>query len=822
MPEPTQQPTAAEPTAPGEPRDLVQHPKFRLLGELGRGGMGVVYRAEHRLMERPVAIKVISRGLLDNPAAVERFHREVRAAAKLSHPNIVTAYDAEQAGDLHLLVMELVAGTSLADVLERRGRLPLVHACNYTRQAALGLQHAYERGMVHRDIKPQNLMLTPEGRVKILDFGLARLASEHGAGDQLTLENIMMGTPSYMAPEQGADARQADTRADVYSLGCTLYCLLTGQPPFAGASAVQILFAHKHLPAKPLHEVRPDVPAELSALVGRMLAKDPAQRYQTPAEVAQALAPFAKLARDSAMASSLTTPANDPKALSSEGATPVATGPVSPGVSTERSSRTMEPRAGASRANGRRRWPVLTAVGAGLLVVTVLMARGTGFRPKPADGTIVLTDLPADAEVLIDGNAATLKTRDGLSFEIRVAPGEPHHLQVKKDGFKVQGEEVRIEAGGRQPIAVRLEPIPPAAVNPGPGPLPGKPAAPAPRPVMPVADDPRRDPRPGFVPLFNGQDLTGWVVESGDANAWQVSDGEIVVSGPENGKFPTQSYLLTDTCYADFLLRLQFRQMGTTPASSGIALRAVPGETDRDSDPNGGNHPYHLTVWIGDTNPRNTLAMGGVWWAPNTNVQPPLLANAIPETRPVGEWNHLEVELRGQHLQVRLNGREVQNVQLNQHAPTLRYPARALGRQAGRLGLLKRAGEVRFRNLEVARLSEVKAAPDEPAVLAVMTHKPPKGAAGQFRLYQNGHTGSPYNLDHWELRGNTLILRWASPSAPGGIWVDTCTLSKDGKSYTGKNNYGAPVSGWVHGGGDLRKILRSGAAVPPQQPDGKQ
>jgi len=277
------------------PPELASHPKFRILKELGRGGMGVVYLAEHRIMEMTVALKVINKTRLANAEALERFDREVRAAARLVHSHIVRALDADRAGELRLLVMEFVEGASLFDVLQKKGTLPIPHACHYARQAALGLQHAHEQGMIHRDIKPHNLMLTPRGQVKILDFGLARLATEQKKGrGGLTQTGDFMGTPDYVAPEQAMDASRADIRADIYSLGCTLYCLLAGHPPFQGDSAVALVLAHIEKEAPPLHQVRPDVPAELSAVLLRLLAKDPAQRFQTPLEVARVLAPFCK------------------------------------------------------------------------------------------------------------------------------------------------------------------------------------------------------------------------------------------------------------------------------------------------------------------------------------------------------------------------------------------------------------------------------------------------------------------------------------------------------------------------------------------------
>jgi WD40 repeat protein len=298
------------------PAELAGHSRYRILAVLGTGGMGTVYRAQHLLMEREVALKVINRSLMGSANLVERFRREVRSAARLSHPNIVTAHDAEQAGDWHFLVMEYVPGISLSRLVAEKGTLSVVQACDYARQAALGLQHAFECGMVHRDIKPQNLMLTPAGQVKILDFGLSRLGNETAANanaaeltavpteqgggglasGSLTMTGVLMGTPDYIAPEQVRDAHAADTRADIYSLGCTLYHLLAGKPPFSGKTDLDKVLGHLDGSPRPLGELRSDVPAKLAAVVARMMARSPQDRYQTPGEAAKALAPFAGLA----------------------------------------------------------------------------------------------------------------------------------------------------------------------------------------------------------------------------------------------------------------------------------------------------------------------------------------------------------------------------------------------------------------------------------------------------------------------------------------------------------------------------------------------
>jgi tRNA A-37 threonylcarbamoyl transferase component Bud32 len=375
------------PAAPGDlPPELANHPRYMILRELGRGGMGIVYQARQTVMNRPVVIKVISKALLDHPDAVERFRREVQAAAKLAHPNIVTAYDAEQAGELHMLVMKFVPGQSLAEALHKKGPLPVLNACVYVRQAALGLQHAHEQGMVHRDIKPHNLMLTPKGQVKILDFGLAKMVSERASGTGLTDLNSYMGTPDYCAPEQATDARSADIRADIYSLGCTLYCLLAGRPPFREETAVQTILAHLEKEPTPLPQLRSDVPADLWAVVARMLAKDPARRYQKPAELAQALAPFCKRGAWAAPA---------PRAATHAKSTPAAPLPGQSATQPER----WQPAPVTAEPSADRRWwlgglavALVCVLGLGVCLIGALLYWAgqhpgkSGERVGPASG----------------------------------------------------------------------------------------------------------------------------------------------------------------------------------------------------------------------------------------------------------------------------------------------------------------------------------------------------------------------------------------------------------------------------------------------------
>jgi serine/threonine protein kinase len=281
------------------PPELAEHPRYEIVRLIGKGGMGDVYEAIHRKMERRVALKVINRELFQKAEAVNRFHREVKTAAQLSHPNIVTSYDADQASDFHFMVMEYVDGVDLSQTVKDQGALPIADACDYIRQAATGLQHAHERGMVHRDIKPHNLMVTADGTIKILDFGLASLAPEANASpdtaaprSDLTVVGAIMGTPDFISPEQAKDARQVDIRSDIYSLGATLYFLLSGRVPFDDGSVMHKLQSHAQIEPAPLDAVRADVPEELVGITSRMMAKNPDERYLTPREVADALESF--------------------------------------------------------------------------------------------------------------------------------------------------------------------------------------------------------------------------------------------------------------------------------------------------------------------------------------------------------------------------------------------------------------------------------------------------------------------------------------------------------------------------------------------------
>jgi serine/threonine protein kinase len=436
-PAPAQSPTdtasapdlAASPTA-NLPPEFANHPQYEVLRELGRGGMGVVYLARNKLLDRLEVLKIVHKSLLDRPGAVERFLREIRSAARLNHANVVTAYSAVQSGEWLAFAMEYIEGEDLARVVQTQGPLPVVQACGYIQQAALGLHHAFEKQMVHRDVKPHNLIRAREGTkdiVKVLDFGLAKVTRGQDEDTALTDDRAMLGTPDYVAPEQTLDAANADIRADIYSLGCTLYYLLTGAAPFTGRGRFEVLQAHQSKEARPLNLVRPEVPQELAAVVRKMMAKGPAQRYQTPMALVQALAPFAE-----------------------EGANRPPAGKPSP----------------------LRKWAI-GGIAAGVLLIVLLgLWAGGVIRLKTPEGTLVVKVNVPNPDVLVDGKKMTVRWDEGGKKAEILIPAGTREVEVTKDGFAAFGKRVTLSEGGARVLEAWLEPQP--GVVPGPG---GKPKA---------------------------------------------------------------------------------------------------------------------------------------------------------------------------------------------------------------------------------------------------------------------------------------------------------------------------------------------------------
>lgn len=271
----------------------------RLLERVGEGSMGQVFKAWNTRLGRTVAVKMIHKEHVANQQAMDRFQREMQTVGQLHHPNVLLVRDAGEAGGQPYLVMDLLDGMNLSKRVKKDGPLAVAEAVKLAHQAALGLQHAYERGIVHRDIKPGNLMLTTAADgtplVKIFDFGLSRLDGDTYNAARLTHAGKLIGTVDFIAPEQAEDAHTVDTRADIYSLGCTLYFLLTARTPFSGSSVVEKIAARMIQTPPSVRALRPEVPAGLDAVLQRMMARQPEQRYAIPLDAAQALAPFTRL-----------------------------------------------------------------------------------------------------------------------------------------------------------------------------------------------------------------------------------------------------------------------------------------------------------------------------------------------------------------------------------------------------------------------------------------------------------------------------------------------------------------------------------------------
>lgn len=415
MPEPARAHAATTQTA------MIGH--YRVLGKLGQGGMGNVYKALHVKLEKVVALKLLPTELMRNPQAVARFRREIRAVGRLNHPNIVIAHDADDADGMPYLVMELVDGIDLATLVRRRGRLPIATACELVRQAALGLEHAHEHGLVHRDVKPSNLMLAfahGENRpsVKILDLGLALLdepATELSA--QMTISGLVMGTLDYMAPEQASDTHMVDGRADVYGLGATLFKLLTGQAPFVSGdykTTLSRLAALAAAVAPNVTALRSEVPGELATVVRKMTAKDPAARFQTPREAAEALAPFADNADLGAFCRELTgsataksaSPLNeaDLETLSSQLRQGTVTGLAATNAWTPADGTAQH---GFFSLGKRGRVTAILATAAGMAAIVAAVLALNGLERYRAQQRSANERNPADSSSVVNGKPAT-------------------------------------------------------------------------------------------------------------------------------------------------------------------------------------------------------------------------------------------------------------------------------------------------------------------------------------------------------------------------------------------------------------------------------
>jgi serine/threonine protein kinase/formylglycine-generating enzyme required for sulfatase activity len=441
-----------KPALPAAPRD------YALLEKLGEGGMGAVYRARHLRLDKVVALKVLPAGRMRDRESVARFQREMKAIGRLDHPHIVRAMDAGEENGMHYLVMEYVEGTDLSRLARSVGPLPIADACELVRQAALGLQEAHDHGMVHRDIKPSNLILA-HGRkktpptVKILDLGLALLSDSRSAGaEEITDSGQLMGTLDYMAPEQVGDTHQVDIRADIYSLGATLYRLVTGAAPFADrkfdAPARKILALATQAP-RAIAGVRPQTPSGVIDIIDKMLAKQPHERFSTPDEVAAALAPFCQsanltdlLARAGAVRGgerSGTRPASPSDTAPTSGLDSVAARPAARPDKPPPAAAAAGP--AATGAVGNRRFKAVAA----LLGLAACLVLATVFFLQTPQGTVRIEIDDPEIQVVLDKQGATIRGADTM-HEIKLEPG-PHGITITRGDFSFETTRFELKKG---------------------------------------------------------------------------------------------------------------------------------------------------------------------------------------------------------------------------------------------------------------------------------------------------------------------------------------------------------------------------------------
>jgi len=447
----------AQQVAAGKAKSLILG-EYTLLDRIGAGGMGQVFKAQHRRMDRIVAIKMLPPATTKDAAALARFEREVRAAAKLEHPNIVTAYDAGQAGTAHFLVMQYVEGNDLSALVKKDGPLPVDKAVNYILQAARGLEFAHGEGVIHRDIKPANLLLDKKGAVKILDMGLARIDSGGNAATQaeLTGTGAVMGTVDYMAPEQARSTHHADARADIYSLGCSLFYLLTARPLYNGDTVTAKLISHQFDPIPTLGEIRPDVPPDVQAVYEKMIAKKVEDRYQSMTEVIadlQSCLPSPLAGEGSGVRGQNTASASNSNLSFLKDA--AATHTIQ--RTTHKHTQAAKPTSVPARRVSKR----AVLIGAGVLSAVFLLAAIIIVTMRTKDGTLIVEVDQPDATVQVldaEGKVEISQQGGAGKVTISVDPGK-HRLKVEKDGFTVFGQEFEMEKRGTKAITAKLAPL---------------------------------------------------------------------------------------------------------------------------------------------------------------------------------------------------------------------------------------------------------------------------------------------------------------------------------------------------------------------------
>lgn len=713
----------AEEVSKGKGKSLILG-NYVLLEKIGAGGMGQVFKARHQRMDRLVAVKLLPAAMTKDAAAIARFEREVKAAARLRHPNIIAADDADQSNGIHYLVMELVDGSDLSAMVKADGPFPVDKAVNYILQAAKGLEAAHAEGIVHRDIKPANLLLDKKGTVKILDMGLARIHGDAGAQAELTATGAVMGTVDYMAPEQALNTKTADARADIYSLGCSLFYLLTAKATYDGDTLMAKLLAHRDQPVPALRTIRPEVPASLDRVFKKMIAKKIEDRYQTMTEVVGDLqnigavptntstlqttdTDLKPLARDTAVASRTMTLSSSVKdalpkpvpppirkaSKASEDAHAIDFLDDLPEIPV-RSSRSKKTGKNSKKGKSSLLQDPISRllIAAGAVGIVVLLAF-VMVSVKTKHGTLVVSVNEPDAKVEVlnesgkeEGSVKITRTGDKDPITISVVPGK-RQLRVQKDGFELVTQDFEIKSGDKQSITAKLVPLETkSASNSASITAAGKSSG-----SVPV----------GWTNLFDGKSLDGW---KDDAGVLRVENGVLVSDGK-------RGVAVAPGEYQDIEAEIEFRLANKGNSGLGICYAGS-------GDPAENGLEIQMLDDDGYVGITNMQKCGSLFAVAAVN---PGHFKRWPE------WNVMRVASRGDEIQVELNGTIVTTA--SRAAMNQANPKHAgVMRSSGKICLFPIAERGEYRNFRI------RSAPAAPAKLLAITGPPP--GATVF----NGHT----------------------------------------------------------------------------------